>query len=318
MSGDVPVPWDAVDHAALARSLGVQRAARESAAVAALAELLGVVFRLRDEDGCPWDKSQTLGSMLENLLEEAAETAEAVAADDDAHAAEELGDVLMNVFLMARIAEQERRFDLSAVARGIATKLVRRHEHVFGEKRADDAGAALASWNSAKAKERDAAGSVLDGVPAGLPALLVALRLGEKAARVGFDWPSAAGALDKLAEEADELRAASDTASDTASDAASDAADAASATSAAAARERVEDELGDVLFAAVNVARKHGLDPELALRRTIAKFRRRFAHVERSLGARLPNASLDEMEALWRQAAATESAGEGTGTGRAT
>ncbi|MCB9898824.1 MAG: nucleoside triphosphate pyrophosphohydrolase [Planctomycetes bacterium] len=300
------VPWDGRDHASLARELGAARAASEAHAVERLSELLGVVFRLRDDDGCPWDRSQSLDSMVANLLEEAAETAEAVAERDDAHVTEELGDVLMNVLLMARIAEQERRFDLSAVATGIATKLVRRHAHVFGNVQADDADSALASWNASKAKEREGQESALHGVPSGLPALLLALRLGEKAARTGFDWPDAAGALDKLREEVDELAEVSRAASRATGAGESSAGD---ATSGAGAHERLEDELGDVLFAAVNVARKHRIDPELALRRTIAKFRRRFAHVERGLGARLHDATLDEMEALWRQAARAESAG---------
>lgn len=274
------------DHAAMARRLGAERAARDPEAGAALLELLGVVYRLRDDDGCPWDREQTLDSMLANLLEEAAEVAQAQAARDDAHVAEELGDVLMNVVLMARIAEQEGRFSLVGVARGIATKLVRRHPHVFGEAAADDPEAALASWNAIKRDERrgDAAARVLDGVPAALPAVLRAVRVGEKAAGVGFDWPDPSGALDKLREEVDELdraRAAGDAGA-------------------------VAEELGDVLFAACNVARGHGLDPELVLGRAIEKFRRRFAALEDALGDRLASATLDEMEAAWRAAAARE------------
>lgn len=268
-------------HADLARTEGAFRAEREAEATSRLAELLGIVYRLRDEDGCPWDRKQTLASMTPNLVEEAFEVTEAVASGDDPHVAEELGDTLMNVILMARIAEQEGRFDLAAVAAGIATKLVRRHPHVFGDRSADDADAALASWNDAKAAEGKARSSLLDGVPSGLPALLTALKLGQKAAEVGFDWPDATGALDKLTEEVAELTAAE-------------------------SGPDVEDELGDVLFAAVNVARKHGVDPELALRRTVAKFRRRFAHLEAELGEGLSDASLEEMERLWRAAAESE------------
>jgi len=288
--GDGPPPaggaaggdWTDVDHAALARRLGARRVEGEAEALARLAELVGVVFRLRDDDGCPWDREQTLASMSKNLVEEACETAEAIAEDDDAHVAEELGDVLMNVALMSRIAEQEGRFDLAAVASGIAEKLVRRHRHVFGDKSADDADAALASWNASKAREAPRRASRLDGVPTGLPALLAALRTGDKAAATGFDWDHVSGALEKLVEEVDELRAA------------------------AGDRAAAEEELGDVLFAAVNVARKLDLDPELALRSTIVKFRRRFAFLEEVLGDRLDGASLDEMERLWRRAADAE------------
>jgi MazG family protein len=277
--------------ARIAREEGAARAATEQEALARLAELLGVAWRLRDPDGCPWDLSQSVDSMALNLLEEAFETHEAVANGQDEQIAEELGDTLMNVLLIARIGEQGGRFDLSQVAAGIAEKLVRRHPHVFGERKADDSEQALASWNEAKDKEKAATGGqgsrpsdTLEGVPEGLPALAAALRTGEKAARVGFDWPDASGALLKLDEELAELRSAA---------ASGDAA-------------RIEDELGDVLFSAVNVARKHGLDPELALRRTIGKFRRRFAVIERALGERLGEASIEELERHWRAAAGDE------------
>jgi MazG family protein len=287
---------DRADHAALARAEGSARAAGETAALARLAELVGIVYRLRDPDGCPWDRSQSVDSMALNLLEEACETHEAVANGSDAQIAEELGDTLMNILLIARIAEQGGRFDLATVAAGIAEKLVRRHPHVFGDRQAADSQAALASWNEAKDKEKAAVSatsveagaasrpSVLDGVPEALPALAAALRTGEKAAKVGFDWPDASGALQKLDEELAELRAAA----------------------ASGERAAIEDELGDVLFSAVNVARKHGLDPELALRRTIGKFRRRFAVVERVLGERLGSAPLGELERHWLAATLRE------------
>ena len=268
------------DPAAIAREQGAARAASEGEAVARLAELLGIVYRLRDPDGCPWDRAQSVDSMALNLVEEACETHEAVANAGDAEVAEELGDTLMNVLLIARIAEQEGRFDLATVAAGIAEKLVRRHPHVFGDEKAADQGEALASWNEAKDREkadRAARASVLDGVPDALPALGAALRTGEKAAKVGFDWPDGNGALLKLDEELAELRGAV----------------------AGGDKTRIEDELGDVLFSAVNVARKQGLDPELALRRAIGKFRRRFAVIERALGDRLGTAPLEELERHW-------------------
>ncbi len=288
--------WARVDHAELARRMGSERSRDETEARTRLAELVGILWRLRDEDGCPWDRKQTLESMSANLVEEACEASEAVAAGDDAHVAEELGDTLMNVLLMARIAEQERRFDLAAVCAGIATKLVRRHPHVFGDGDAADADAALASWDASKRAERDGSAggdarppgpertSRLDGVPTSLPALLAALRVGQKAAGAGFDWPDVGGALEKLREEVDELAEAC----------AGDDADA------------VAEELGDVLFSAVNVARKQGLDPELVLRRTIQKFRRRFGAIETALGDALESASLEELERHWRDAAQRE------------
>jgi len=280
----VNTPWPDRDHAGLAREQGAARAREEGRALARLTELLGVVYRLRDEGGCPWDRKQSLASMVPNLQEEAAEVAEAVAVDDDAHVAEELGDTLLNVLLMARIGEDEGRFDLAAVAAGIAEKLVRRHPHVFGELSAEDADQALASWNDAKAAEGKTRASRLDGVPSGLPALAAALRLGQRAADSGFDWPDEQGALDKLTEELGELEQAR----------------------AQAVRDALEDELGDVLFSVVNVARKQKLDPERALRRTLAKFRRRFAALERELGEGLEAADLETMEASWRRAAEAE------------
>lgn len=277
--------WTERDHAAMARQLGAARSADERDAAARLLELMGVVYRLRDDDGCPWDREQSLDSMTKNLVEEVFETSEAIAARDDAHTCEELGDVLMNVVLMARIAEQEKRFGLADVAAGIAEKLVRRHPHVFGDVSADDAENALATWNAAKAEER--AGqkrSALGDVPTDLPALAVAVKIGKRAAGTGFDWPDVSGAVDKLDEETRELREAV----------------------ASGDTDRIEDELGDVLFAATNVARFAGVDPELALRRTLAKFRRRFTAIEEHFGDELGEASLDEMERVWREAAARE------------
>lgn len=283
---DPAAAWAARDHGALAASLGAARSATEAQGVQHLAELVGVVFRLRDEDGCPWDRKQTLQTMGAHLLEEATETVDAVARQDAAHVAEELGDTLMNILLMSRIGEDEGSFTLADVAGGIAEKLVRRHPHVFGDLSAADAEAALASWNASKAREREGQlGSLLDEVPGHLPALAGAERLGRVAAKVGFDWPDAEGAVVKLTEELAELEVARQS----------------------GARDAVEDELGDVLFSVVNVARKLDIDPEHALRRTMAKFRSRFAVVEAALGDGLNDASLEHMEALWRAAADRES-----------
>jgi MazG family protein len=282
------------DFSAIARSQGASRAAPEREAIARVIDLLGVVYRLRDDDGCPWDRAQSVDSMALNLLEEAAETHEAVAAGDDAAVCEELGDTLMNILLIARIAEQGGRFGLAQVAAGIAEKLVRRHPHVFGDKRAGNVDEALASWNEAKDAEQAAKkqrrASALDGVPEALPALAAALRVGQKAAVTGFDWPDVQGALAKLDEETAELR---------------------QAVSLGDAR-RIEEELGDVLWAAAAVARKQGLDPELVLKRGTAKFRQRFAAMEAALGPRLGQAPLDELERAWFAAAARERGGGST------
>lgn len=248
-----------------------------------------MVDRLRAPDGCPWDREQTTESMARHLLEEAFEAAEALEDGDDEAAREELGDVLMNVAMIARIAAERGAFDLEAVARDIADKLVRRHPHVFGDARASDAEQVLQRWEEIKRTEagEDAPRrSVLAGLPRALPALQKALRIGEKAARVGFDWPSAEGPRRKLDEEIAEL------------DAALGGGD----------RNAIEDEVGDVLFAVANLARHAGVDPERALRRTIERFAERFRHVEKALGDRLGHADLDEMEALWRQAKERERA----------
>jgi MazG family protein len=260
-----------------------------------LTRLVTIVDRLRD--GCPWDREQTLATMAPCAQEEAAEVADAVASGRDDHVCEELGDLLMNVFLMGRIAEQAGRFGLADVARRIGDKLVHRHPHVFGDVKAETAKQALASWDRIKEQEKAelrARGelppaSVLDGVPERLSALGRAFKLGKKAAKVGFDWPDPRGALEKVREETAELE---------------QAASASPGSAPANARAALEHELGDLLFAVVNVARKLELDPEQALRGANVRFERRFRHVEQALGPRLPQATLDEMEGLWRRAKA--------------
>jgi tetrapyrrole methylase family protein/MazG family protein len=256
--------------------------------IAELTRLVAIVDRLRD--GCPWDREQTLATMAPCAQEEAAEVADAVAvASNDgtgglADVCEELGDLLMNVLLMSRIAEQARAFDLAEVARRISEKLVNRHPHVFGDAEAKTAGQVLANWDRIKSEERRAkglAGSRLDGVPERMNALGRAAKLGKKAAKTGFDWPDARGALDKVGEELRELEAA-----------------------AGESKARAEQELGDLLFAVVNVARKLDLDPDQALRGANARFERRFRHVEARLGERIGQAGLAEMERLWQEAKA--------------
>ncbi len=247
-----------------------------------IARLCEVVRRLRAPDGCPWDREQTTTSMCSHLLEEAYEALDALRTGDDQAAAEELGDVLLNIAIIAEIAQERGAFDLDRVAAGAADKLVRRHPHVFGNERADSAAHAYRNWERNKLKEggSGARRSVLDGVPAALPALLRALRIGEKAARIGFDWPDSTGPRQKVDEELKELEAAI----------------------AQGDRSAITDELGDVLFSLVNLARHLQVEPETALRSTIDKFTRRFRRVEQELGPDLQGRTLAELDAAWDRA----------------
>ena len=260
----------------------------------AIARLLWVMARLRDPDcGCPWDLEQDFATIAPYTVEEAYEVADAIARGDLEHLRDELGDLLLQVVYHAQMAREAGLFDFEEVAATIADKMIRRHPHVFGPASVADARAQSDAWEAAKAREReDKAGErhrVLDDVPLALPALVRATKLQKRAARVGFDWPEAAQVLDKVEEEIAELRAEL----------------------AQADTERLRDEIGDLLFAAVNLARQLGVDAESSLRESNAKFERRFGVIEdalRARGRRLEDASLDEMEALWRQAKAAERA----------
>ncbi len=232
-----------------------------------------VVRRLREE--CPWDRQQTHRSLTRYAIEEVYELVEAIEAGGADHIQEELGDVLLQVALHSAIASQAGDFTLADVARTITEKMVRRHPHVFGETVVADADEVRRNWEAIKAKEKGRA-SVLDGVPGALPALTYAAKLSKRAASVGFDWPSLEPVLAKVDEELAELRA-----------------------------EPSADELGDVLFSIVNVARHLGHDPEAALRSASAKFRRRFSMVEQEAAARsidLSTAGAAEIDALWESA----------------
>lgn len=249
-----------------------------------LERLLGVMSRLRDpEGGCPWDLQQDWASIAPHTIEEAYELADAIARADVDGVRDELGDVLFQVVFQARIAEERGLFDFDDVARGIAEKLERRHPHVFGDAHIDDAAAQTQAWERHKQAERAAKGlgtGALDGVTLGLPALTRAAKLGSRAARVGFDWADAAGVLDKVAEEIDELKAEL----------------------AAGDVHRAREELGDLLFALVQAARHLQIDPEAALRDANAKFERRFRHVETQLageGLAPGDVEMARLEALW-------------------
>ncbi len=239
---------------------------------------------LRDPDhGCPWDQEQDFASIAPYTIEEAYEVADAIARADFVALPDELGDLLFQVVYHARMAEEAGRFDFAQVARAIADKMIRRHPHVFGDAAARNAVEQTAAWEAHKTAERAGRAEIgtLAGVPDGLPALTRAAKLTSRAARVGFDWPDAAAVLDKLDEEVAELRAELP----------------------AADPARLMDEMGDLLFVLVNLARKLGLDAETCLRMANLKFSRRFHSMEQhaaSTGKTLSEMSLEEMEAAWQ------------------
>ena len=260
---------------------------------AALSELIAVVAQLRNpEGGCPWDLEQTHASLVPYVLEEAHEVADAIRHGDDAHLKEELGDLLLQVVLHAQIAQEERRFDLAEIAAGISEKLVRRHPHVFADAEAADSAAVKASWEAIKAAEKAAnpAGEPsasplsdrLAGKVRGQPSLAGAMTISKKAAAAGFEWDDMAGVWEKVHEELDELKEAV----------------------ASGDKVHAQEELGDVLFTLVNVARWCGIDPEAGLAGTNHRFLDRFSRVEAALGGDLQGRSIRELEGLWQQAKA--------------
>ena len=255
-----------------------------------LQHLVETIWRLRQPDGCPWDRKQTHASIAKNMIEEAYEAVDCIEADDAEHLREELGDVLMQVVLHAQIAADAGEFTMADVARDIDAKLIRRHPHIFGDASADDADEVLKIWEQVKLEEKAAkpAEGLLDSVPAHLPALMQAQKVSRKAAAVGFEWETTRDVWDKVAEERAEFEREE-------------------RGSAAA-----EMEFGDMLFALVNVARKEGIDAESALRASTAKFRRRWAAMEeaaRAEGAELESLDTDELNERWDAAKAAEQTG---------
>ena len=243
-------------------------------------DLRRIVRILRAPGGCPWDQEQTHESIRRNFIEEAYEVAEAIDEENPAHLKEELGDVLLQVLFHASIEEDAGRFDLDDVADGICKKLIFRHPHVFGETHADTVGQVLTSWEELKRQEKGQSTytDTLRSVAKSLPGLWRAEKLQSKAEKAGFEWPDAAAAMDKLSEELEELR------------------------SAVAEQSNVEEELGDLLFAAVKIARFFQIDAEAALAGTCEKFIRRFAGVEAAAAARgeaMDQLSVTELMALW-------------------
>lgn len=261
-------------------------------------ELVLVMKRLRAPGGCPWDAEQTYQSLSQYLLEEAYETFDAIHAagesGDTTHLTEELGDLLLQVVFHSTIAAERGDFTIDDVAAGVAKKLVLRHPHVFGDKKLAKAQDVLDNWDELKANERAASGkpekvndSLLDEVPVHFPALLEGLKVTKKAAKVGFDWENADQVFAKIEEELGELRNAI----------------------AQKDQANIDEEVGDLLFAVVNLARKLDVEPETALKKTNHKFRRRFKYIENDLrvrGKKLENSDLKEMDSLWNRAKSAE------------
>src|SRR6266849_4531167 len=240
--------------------------------------LVDLMARLRAPGGCPWDREQNFDTIKPFLLEETYEVLDAIDARDWEGLSEELGDLLLQAVFFAQLASEEGRFDISDSLEAINSKLVRRHPHVFADGEAKTSDDVLRRWDEIKATEKPRPKGLLAGVSRSLPALDEARQIARKAAGAGFDWPDVEQVFDKLREELAELDAAR----------------------AGASQEAIEDEIGDLLFVVVNIARFLKVDPEQALRKTNAKFRRRFAHVEAGIEAGAT--SLEEMEARWQEA----------------
>ena len=255
-------------------------------------ELIAVMTRLRAPGGCPWDREQTYASLAQYLLEECYETFDAIQEAEEtgntAHLVEELGDVLLQVVFHSTIAIEKGDFTIDEVVHGVTEKLILRHPHVFGEKELETAQDVLNNWDELKKDQQKASGkvekpknSILDDVPVHFPALLEGQKLTKKAAKVKFDWENTAQIFDKLTEETNELKMA------------------------ISKNSNIEEEIGDLLFVVLNLARKLDIDAETALKRTNRKFRQRFAYIEKTLkadGKTLEDSNLAEMDALWNEA----------------
>jgi MazG family protein len=248
-----------------------------------VSRLREIVARLRAPDGCPWDREQTHESLRAALVEECYEAVEAIEKADDANLREELGDLLLHVVMHAHMAGERQAFSFEEVVEGICEKLIRRHPHVFGDASAGDSKEVLRQWEQIKRAEKGERASIMDGLPAGLPALLRAQNAQKKAARVGFDWDDAGGVLAKLEEEIAELKDAI----------------------ASGDARHTEEEIGDLFFTMVNLARKLQVDGETALAGATRKFIARFREIEAAVtarGGRIEETSPDELNALWDEA----------------
>jgi len=242
--------------------------------------LVDIIASLRGQDGCPWDRKQTHASLRENLLEECYEVLEALDSGDPAKLCDELGDLLMQIVLHVQIATEAGDFELGDVVRGINTKLIHRHPHIFGSRQVKDAEEVALNWEVLKQEEREPGTSILDSVPRQMPALGYSQAIQRRVAQVGFDWEDLDGVIDKLTEEIGELRRAE-------------------------SKELVAMEFGDLLFTLVNIARRLGVDSEAALREANQKFSRRFNHMEEVChrrGVNFAGLSFAEQNALWEEA----------------
>ena len=248
-----------------------------------LIRLKEIVARLCAPDGCPWDREQTHATLRASLIEECHEVIDAIERSDDANLREELGDLLLQVVMHAQLADERGAFTLEEIASTVSEKMIRRHPHVFGDKSAADSEAVLKQWEKIKREEKGNHAGVLDGVATSLPALLRSQNLQKKAARVGFDWPDVAPVYEKLSEEIGEIREAVEQKNSAA----------------------IEAEVGDLLFSAVNLARKLGVDAETALAGANKRFAARFRHIEQTLrseGREVEGTSLEELDRIWEQA----------------
>jgi MazG family protein len=258
-------------------------------------KLVGIMATLRGPNGCPWDKQQDFNSLKPMLVEEVYEVLEAVENNDFDGMSEELGDLLLHVLFNAQLGKEQGRFDIETVVDKISEKLVRRHPHVFGDESASTPEEVIKNWEAIKAQEKaqklknrtPEQRSLLEGIPTKLPAIHEAHQISSRAARVGFDWPDIEGIFDKLQEEVRELRAEISSGADD------------------KRRERLEDEIGDMFFVIVNIARYLKIDSESALKRANRKFKARFQYMEKQLaeqGKTLEEVSLADMEVLWQRA----------------
>lgn len=246
-------------------------------------ELLEVMEKLRQPDGCPWDREQDHRSLIPFLIEEAYELVEAIEKEDDKEIQEELGDVLLQIIFHAQVAVDDGKYSMLEVIKALKDKLIYRHPHVFGNTSVGNSDEVLVNWESLKKKEKKERKSILEGVPKQLPSLLKAQRIQSRAAKVGFDWPDMHGVMDKVKEEVEELTEAWDNQD----------------------HDHVEEEFGDVLFSLVNYARFMKIRPEEALQRTITKFMQRFQYIEEkadALNVSLQDMPLEEMDRLWDEA----------------
>lgn len=249
-----------------------------------LKRLRAIMHRLRAPGGCPWDAEQTHESLLSNLIEEAYETVDTIRRGDWEHLKEELGDLLLQVVFHSELAEEAGRYNFDDVARIVSDKLVRRHPHIYADSSVDDTESVLTQWDAIKRQEKgDEDQPYLHNTGKGLPSMLRGMKLQKKAAKVGFDWPDDEGVVEKIREELAEVEVELK----------------------AGNNELLSDEIGDLLFSVVNLARRHRIDPEIALESTNVKFETRFAAMDKTLqenGKDLKSATLDEMEVEWQAA----------------